>query len=156
MRQIPLPSQFDFFRQSDPRWSTVKLGITNLTLGRVGCKTVAMTIGHNKIAPQNRLTPDKLARTLKYTRDGLMIHDQEYPDMKFVKRVWRGVITEELRGYTQLKDRFALIAVNQNTHWVFCKGIYGKDFFIIDPFDGKGKWLLKSYKPCGYELMIRA
>lgn len=145
----------DLFCQRDARWSDCRLGNSKLTIGRVGCKTVCQTIGHNKIAPDNHLTPEDMARVLKYTPAGLMYHNQNYPDMKFVKRVWFWHFGIELKSAINSKKSFAIIAVNKNSHFVFPYYMTAKGIMIIDPWDGKIKLLHKSYIPCGYEIMER-
>jgi hypothetical protein len=109
-------------------------------------------MGHSRLYPDNPLSPSEA--NFKYTKDGLLIHDQDFPGFDLVERQWKWD-QEEIRLWMKSKNRFAVIAVNDNSHFVFgyYTGILGT--WCIDPLDGKLKLLKRHYTPCGSLLFCK-
>lgn len=153
--------------QSDPLWGNKLIPGTNMPLKRIGCNDTCLAIGHSRLYPNNPLNPGEMADMIKFNRRGEVIHKQKFPGFAFVRRQWtwytglfavtldkKGGRTEyfDLKKWIASKKRFAVIAVNNNGHFVFAYYWGWRGLYIIDPIDGKEKLMKKFYRPCGYAL----
>lgn len=152
-----------FYSQLDPEWSHKLIPGTNLSLGRWGCNVTALAIGRSRLFPDDPLDPWELAQQIKFTNRGLVEHYQKYPGFKFVKRFWTWTLAPfmlhdklfTLKTWIDSddKNRFAVIAINGSSHFVFAYYWGWRGLYIIDPIDGKKKLLRKTwYLPCGFAL----
>lgn len=133
----------EFISQRDPRWSLVKLGASNLTMGGFGCTTSC-------IAMAEGITPDLIAKNAaNYTRDGLVLWTAISSRLKNIEFVWRQVSPSE----RQINEAFAdkkmvvLLEVNDGAHWVLLqrKTLLGNDYVAVDPWTGKECNVKKTY-----------
>lgn len=122
--------------QRDPRWANIKIGQTNLTLGRFGCTITCLAMLMDR-------TPDVLARSLRYTSDGKVFWSSDFSPIKFEFRDYirnDGKIIECLAN----PHRAAILEVDNGSHWVLPLIFFPPDrknptYLIIDPWDGKYK-----------------
>ena len=132
--------------QRDPRWSSVRLGASPLTLGGYGCTTtcVAMIEG---------ITPDKIAtHTEVYTNPGgLILWSKLNAILKNVQFEWRDVVASAGFNKAKVDSRIekgeVLFEVDGGAHWVLPirKSEDGKDYVANDPWTGKECNVRKVY-----------
>lgn len=137
--------------QLDPQWSSVKLGASNLTMGRWGCTTVCLSMISSYF--DDYISPPALASDAhNYTHDGLVIWNNvssKFSKMEFVGRV-RGT-TQSLmpRILDSLKNpnEAVLLQVDNGAHWVVAystKFLTGR-LTVADPLGGKIVDVLATY-----------
>lgn len=132
--------------QRDPTWSNVKLGQSNLTVGRFGCTTVSISMLTDYFGSYK--APSFLAtKGLQYTKEGLLIWSSinSLSCMSFEKRLYNRNDTEIM---TSLKDPMkACILEVEGRHWVVAvrKSILPDRYVILDPWFGD-KASSKRYK----------
>ncbi len=121
--------------QRDPSWSAVKIGASNLTIGRYGCTVTCMSMLTDFFG--NWGTPKQIAEHKEwFTKDGLVKWTAlKLKAMDFEKRLY-GRNDAEID--ISLKDpNKACILEVEHHHWVVC---LGKDLFgryrIADPWFG--------------------
>ena|SRR3990167_7378547 len=133
--------------QRSPAWSDVKLGQSNLKVGRFGCTTVAISMLSDYFG--SYFDPTILATvTLKYTADGLLLWPSvnNISNMRFVERV-RG--RNDAKIIESLKDpNKACILEVQGRHWVTAikRNFFGSSYTVVDPWFGDKCDVLKRYK----------
>jgi hypothetical protein len=122
-----------YFGQRNPKWSQVKLGKTNRTIGAVGCTTCTLSDATSYFKIEK--TPDVLARTLDYTSDALIIWGSlPKAGLKLKQRFF---------GYRKdiidagLKDPNTTVSLNVDggAHWVFALRSLGFGKYLVhDPW----------------------
>lgn len=143
--------------QRDSRWAADKMGASPLTLGRWGCTTTVVSMISDDLGCYK--SPLQLAHNANnYTRDGLILWDSLNKTFEEQMRfVWRGYgakgkytsmadFSPLLKALANPKQRVAL-EVNDGAHWVKLvkKNAIGRDWTIIDPWDGKECDVLARY-----------
>jgi hypothetical protein len=113
-----------FFSQNDPRWKTDKIGKTTLTLGAFGCTTSC--VGDASLYFNEEKTPKVLAKSLEYTKDGLLVWSSIGKVFKKFEFEWRFYTLDRARIDTAFKDpnKVVLLNVDNRRHWVFLVGRY--------------------------------
>lgn len=134
--------------QRDPKWSSVKIGKTNLRIHDWGCTLTGLSMLSSYFGCYK--TPAEIARTPGlFTDQGLIIWTSI--NKLFGGKLnfeWRQVGRDDKRIKASLADpkKAVLIEVNSGKHWVV-----GIDWNtangprIVDPIDGKVKYLFKAY-----------
>lgn len=139
--------KMSYFSQRDPRWVKDYLGESKLTVGRFGCTTTAISMLSSYFGCLR--LPSELAHDVhNYTKDGLIIwKNLTFPKMKFVSREYMRN-DEKIREYLKDSGKAVIFEVNNHAHWVVGvkPTLIGNDYVIVDPWDGKKKTLLKSYR----------
>ena len=132
--------------QNDPKWAADKLGSSDLTIGRYGCTTTAIAMLSDYFDCYK--SPTELAHDVSnYTKDGLIIWSAlNFNRMRFVRREY-GYNAFNILQALNNPLRAVILQVNNGQHWIVAtkKNIFGNDYTIIDPWDGKQKNCLKSY-----------
>lgn len=142
------------YSQRDQRWANVRIGNTKLTVGRWGCTltNVAMLLSISGV----KMTPGQLARVPGlFNQYGEIIWSniEKIPGSKLK---WDGrrfgrrgrpvrnnkAISESINGSP---NTFVLLEVAWGSHWVLGYSVYGSDYMVIDPIDGKKKLAVKSF-----------
>jgi hypothetical protein len=128
-----------FFGQRDLRWSFVKLGKTNRTIGQVGCTTCTLSDASSYFGIEKR--PDTLAHTLDYTPDALIIWGSlPKVGLKLVKRFYASEPLSTVLG--ALKDNKTTVSLNvdNGSHWVFALRYLGfGKYWVSDPWTNSKK-----------------
>ncbi len=128
--------------QRDPRWSSVKMSPSNLTLGRFGCTTTCISMLSDYF---NCFTLPSVAidHNIKYTKDGLIRWETiNFPNFTFEKRVRindPSVINESLNN----PKKACILTIDRDAHWVVALKSLGDFYWIADPWDGKKRLLNK-------------
>lgn len=135
-----------YLSQRDPAWAMVRLGASNLTVGRYGCTTTCISMLSDYFKCFRR--PDEIARNAaNYTPDGLVNWSKlRFPSFSFSKRTYA---EDKAAIIAAAKDpKQAVILQVDGFHWVVCvgKALLRDDWVIIDPWDGKKKNLKSAYK----------
>ena len=132
--------------QRDPSWSSVKLGQSQLTLGRWGCTTTSMSMLTDYFG--GYVDPPTLAHNVhNYTLDGLVNWKAlSFPTMRFEKREY-GENMVGIQNAIRDPRKAVILQVNQGAHWVVAirKALIGSDILIADPWDGTKCWAKKRY-----------
>ena len=136
-----------YFSQRDPRWAKEKLGESQLTVGRFGCTTTALSMLSSYFGCLR--LPSELAHDVhNYTKGGLVIwQNLTFDKMKFAGREYQRN-DEKIREYLKDSDKAVIFEVNDHSHWVVGvkPTLVGNDYVIVDPWDGLKKTLKKSYR----------
>lgn len=140
--------------QKDPRWGNEEIGQSGLKIRDYGCTiTVASMFlsWYQEIGMGVFQTPDYLAKTLNFTKDGKVYWKSfEKVGLKFVYRYY---YKDDKKCLEILKSKYnvCLLQVNNN-HWVALVGysrIYGLK--IADPYYKEYAYLSKrGYKVTGF------
>lgn len=143
------------FSQRDSQWSQMKLGTSNLTLGRYGCTTVCLSMLSSYFTPT--LTPDQVCQHIKYTPDGLIIWQScDFEKFKFSGR-YKGRTDQAIQQALKDTNRACILEV-QSSHWVVAVGktLFGNAYKIADPWTGR-YGTTNDYKNdiTGFALFIR-
>lgn len=137
-----------YLKQRDPRWTAVKMGMSNLALGRWGCTTTVVAMISDDFGCYK--SPPELAHNANnYTPDGLILWNNLNKTFEGQMRfVWRGYgakgkytpvtdFSPILKALANPRQRVALEVDNGN-HWVKLvrKTLLTRDWTIIDPYYG--------------------
>ena len=124
--------------QRDPRWALVKIGDSQLTLGKFGCTTTCLSMLSDYFGCFK--SPDMIALHHEwYTPDGLIVWGAlKFPNMQFVKRT-SAYVDQEIQESINDPKRAVMLNVNGGTHWVVAirKALLSNDYVCVDPWTGK-------------------
>lgn len=132
--------------QRDPRWSAIKLGASQLTVGRYGCTTTCLSMLSDYFG--GFLSPADIApRASWYTPDGLVNWEKlDFSNMKFSARY--KLRNDDVINYA-LKDpnRAVMLNVSGGSHWVVAlrKTLFGNSYICADPWDATKVDVIKKY-----------
>ncbi len=120
--------------QRDQRWAQVKLGQSNLSIGRYGCTTTCISMLSDYFGCF--VDPVELQNHLKYTPDGLILWTTlDLPKMQFARRIRfddnPGVdYTPNILDALKDPDKAVILEVD-HSHWLvalskvpFANGLY--------------------------------
>lgn len=143
-----MSTPFEYLSQRDKRWSQLKLGASDLTIGRFGCTTVALTMGLRSFGID--IWPDYFAKYPRfYTTGGLIIwNNLVLPDgFRCEKRI---ASRNDAEIMASIKDpnKFVLLQVDNGQHWVLAlsKTWFGNDYNVADPWFGDRRTACGTYK----------
>lgn len=122
-----------YFGQRNPKWSQVKLGKTNRTIGAVGCTTCTLSDATSYFKIEK--TPDVLARTLDYTADALILWGSLPKVGLKLKQRFFGYRKDIIEA--GLKDPNTTVSLNVDggAHWVFALRSLGFGKYLVhDPW----------------------
>ena len=130
--------------QRDPAWANVKLGASQLTVGRYGCTTCAVSMLSDYF--KGYLEPQQLAANVNnYTPEGLILWSHlKFPTMQFVNRQY---LYNDAEITKALKDpNLAVIIEVNHSHWVagVKKDLFGR-IIVNDPWLGDKCDVKKRY-----------
>lgn len=127
-----------YLSQRDPEWCNIKLGSSQLSVGRYGCTSTCLSMATDYFGCY--MDPGSIARnTHNYTADGLIVWTNlNFPCMKFVHRDYMEV-PSTIMQYIRDPLKVVILNVNQGQHWVLAIGktFFGSDWVVIDPWTGK-------------------
>lgn len=122
------------YKQTDPRWSDIKLGSSGKTIGSIGCTTTALAMAES-YRKASVITPDAMSRRLTYSSSGSLYWPSDYTAVTNSKDY-----LYTIRGLLQ-KGKPVIIGCKKNNgsqHWVVVTGYNGgsvkaQNFYINDP-----------------------
>lgn len=130
--------------QRDPRWAALKIGASNLTIGRYGCTLTCMSMLTDYFDHWG--SPEQIAGHDEwFTKDGLVNWKAlKLKAMSFEKRLYGRNDAEIVKSLNDPNK--AVILQVENYHWVVCLGkdIFGR-YRIADPWFGD-KASINRYK----------
>ena len=142
-----------YLSQRDNQWAQVSLGRSRATVGRYGCTTTCISMLTDYFGYWH--SPKDLAKEIiqytyhpKYPKqsEGLILWPSvdNTKCMKFEKRLYGRKDDEILISLADPKK--AVIFEVNGCHWVVGvkKTMFGNDYWIIDPWDGKKKTLTEG------------
>lgn len=119
--------------QTDKRWANMKLGNSELTVGRWGCTTTSLSMLSDYF--HTFKYPSSLCRELSYTKDGLLLWKSTENAV--------GLHCERFYGYnTDLINKALLdprkavmleVELGRGSHWVVATRKVGNFYIIADP-----------------------
>ena len=124
------------FSQRDPRWSSKRLGMSTLTMGRFGCTTTC--ISNLSTYFGDNLNPDQVRQRINYTLGGLIIWEScQFKKFRFWFREF-GKKEQNIKNALADKNLAVILQVNKGSHWVVATGYdnVNKTFKIADPWFG--------------------
>jgi len=125
---------FKIFSQRDKRWATVTLGQTKHTIGRLGCTITSIAAALTSFGKAT--DPAKLAKTLSFTREGLLLWGSLAKVGCRLDQRFYGHNQRLIQGALAHPKKFALIQVD-SSHWVLATGNYSAGVYkIADPWFG--------------------
>lgn len=138
--------------QSDPRWAKTKIGKSNVTIAAKGCtiSCICMVLDKLRGSPAN---PSDAAYFWKFTSDGRIFWNESH--FEGAKFIWRGYDAnwEKIAEYSMNDSKGIIIAVNNDSHWLYVENFTDGTINIIDPIDGQRyAGLPDKYKISGYAL----
>lgn len=136
-----------YLSQRDPAWAGHKLGASNLTLGRWGCTTTAISMLSDYFNCFR--SPLEIASNANnYTKDGLIIwKNLNFDKMKFEWREY-GRNDAKIKAALLNPNEAVILQVNDMAHWIVAyssRWVKSGDYVIIDPWTGRKCTLLKNY-----------
>ena len=118
------------FKQTDSRWSNVRLGNSSAVMSSSGCLVSCVAIVDTHRTGQTVL-PDTLARTLSFTSDGSLY----WPNRFILRNSSSGYLSVL---YNSLKEgKLPIIGMRQPTgkqHWVVVTGYTGGNILVASNF----------------------
>ncbi len=139
-----------FYKQSDPRWSAIKMGSSSCTLGRFGCTTTAICMLMSRF--YSTVTPGEAAKSFSYNADGLIEWAKcDFGPLKFIARV-NAYEDKRLREWLKDPNNCAIIQVRNKYipfHWVAADRFSIIGLNIVDPIDAKPYRMASKYEPYG-------
>lgn len=141
----------DYLCQRDPKWSDVKIGNSNLTIGRMGCTLTSVCMAVNAFG--FKIRPDEIAAHKDwFTEDGRII----WPKLRFPNISFRwdegnpsgdpNIDFKLVDFCLKHPDKAVLFEVDR-LHWVL--GLwrtYDGDILAADPWYGETKEIFKTYR----------
>lgn len=133
--------------QRDPKWAQVKLGVSNLTVGRYGCTTTCVSMLSDYFGTY--IAPSTLAfQKNYYTVDGLLNWTAlDLPGMQFISRD-QGRDDAKILDSIRNHDKAVMLEVSNGSHWVVAirKCWFSNSYIVADPWTGKTCDVIKVYK----------
>lgn len=158
IRTYPIMSM-PHYSQRDPRWSSIKLGTSSVTIGGYGCLITAASMMVNyfgKMSDPKKMNED-LLRVGGYYKDNLFIFDKIndiYPDI-VLDDVWVPTVSDDVSSRIDVAletKRPVIVMVDYNIatdlldqHWVIIVGKNENGYVIVDPIDGVEKLFTEKY-----------
>jgi uncharacterized protein YraI len=123
------------FKQTDPRWSNVKIGSSGKTIGRIGCVTTRIAMMESYRTGRT-VYPDEMMRKLSYDGSGNVYWPED-----FTVNYWSENYLEKI--YNRLREGKPVLIGGKTSggsqHWVVITGysggekLYPSGFIINDP-----------------------
>lgn len=143
-----LMSKMLWLSQRDARWAKNKIGNTPLTVGRWGCTLTCMSMLSSFFGCFR--DPASLAADTKlFNAQSLIIWSELARvfngKMRFENRVYRRDDAAIKQSLLESPKKAVALEVANGSHWVVCVGVYGNDFYCVDPIDGKKKLVVRTF-----------
>jgi len=133
------------FKQTDSRWSNVKLGSSSDTIGKSGCTTTCLAMTES-FRTGTQINPAVMASKLSYSSSGMLYWPSNYNTQLVTESNWLSAI------YTALSQSkpaiFGAKKSNGSQHWVVVTGhtasassLKASNFKINDPGSSTRKTL---------------
>lgn len=150
-----------YYKQTDSRWASVKIGTQGDTIGSSGCTTTALAMTES-FHKNKTVTPKTMASSLKYSSSGMLYWPSDY-------------VTELVSSSDYLKKVYSVLnkgkpvilgmkKSNGSQHWVVVTGhkvssssLSAKNFSINDPGTASRTLLSEfvSVYPNAYKIAYR-
>lgn len=134
-----------YLSQRDPLWVEKKLGASNSTVGRYGCTTTVISMMSDYFECYQ--SPLEIASNANnYQGDLILWQNLKFDKMEFDWRA-HGFNPEAIKQALSNPNMAVGLEVADHSHWVLATSVssFGKDFTIVDPWDGKKKNCLATY-----------
>lgn len=141
--------------QADKRWKNVKLGKSSATIGRYGCLITSICMLMDRLRDEPA-SPADGAKYWKFNKKGEL--SWASTEFRGIDYMGKGKFSlENCKAWTSNKKGCAIKVVNKKIpeHFVACDRVVGDRIQIIDPIDGKNKWLDESgYRAVDLRLFV--
>lgn len=137
---------FRLLSQRDPRWSSQRIGASNLTVGRFGCclTSISMLSFYFNCFK----SPLEIASNANnFTTEGLVNWNKlKFDNMKFAARIRGTPLASTIRDALKAPNKAIMLEVSNGSHWVVAvKYNWLGRLIVCDPWDGKLCDVLKVY-----------
>lgn len=141
-----------YYRQTDPRWSRNRIGLSWCRIGNAGCVATNLAMLATYIG--SPMTPAQVASQKTWFIAGKIIWQMiKIPHLKFVRREYgrnNANIIEAIKGdpdtfvFLQIKSRFI------REHWMWAIGVIddGRSYWVADPLRGDRCDIIARYGNC--------
>lgn len=127
--------------QRDPRWSAIKLGKSQCSIYQYGCTTTCISMFSDYFGEYK--DPGVLAKSLSYTKDGLILWPSIGQVFSKFKFLWRFYTLNKPLIADALKDpnKTVLLNVDRGKHWVAAiKAIpFTNSYYVYNPWNAKAE-----------------
>ncbi len=122
------------YSQRDPRWANVRLGASNLFMGRYGCTTTCIADLSTYFGDNDN--PAEVAQRLQYTTGLIIWGSCKFPHFHFERREF-GRNDANIKAALRDPNRAVILQVQNGSHWVVATGnaLLG-GYKIADPWFG--------------------
>ena len=126
------------YSQRDLKWASLKIGDTNLTLGRYGCTITCLSM-------LTGIAPNQMLRALKFSGALVVWQSCVFPRIKFEFREY-GYNSAKVQHYIADPHKAVILEVNNGSHWVVPVAYFPDGSYICaDPWTGTYENLLLKY-----------
>ena len=116
-----------YYSQTDSRWSSVKLGSSGKTLGKIGCTTTCLAMTES-FRRGTTVRPDTMAASLTYSSTGSLYWPSNYTTTTSVSfSAIKNILNQGKPVILGLRT------ASYGTHWVVVTGYSGDTFYVNDP-----------------------
>lgn len=155
------------WKQCDPKWASVTMGSSSVSLCSAGCTTTSISILMAKsgaVTDMSNFSPVTLAKTLQYDpSNGRISSWDDYNSWKSYAPSFRFVGSYPLNGSISNKantinghlnnGEYVMIVVNSGGHYVAADKVEGNTVYIHDP-GGAATDLFKTYAASGVNSIL--
>lgn len=137
-----------YLSQRDPAWSNVKMGNSNVTIGRFGCTITSCSMLSDYFS--GYVSPPEIAgHNEVFTKEGYVIWSKLafFPTMQFEDRLSGADMFVHVNQALRDPNQACILQVNGTAHWVVAlgKSLFGNDYRILDPWTGKKGLARRDY-----------
>lgn len=154
------------WKQCDPKWASVTMGPSSVSLCSAGCTTTSVSILMAKsgaVTDMSNFSPATLARSLQYSGTGAMMYWDDYSSWKSYAPTFKFVGNYSLSGSISNKantikshldnGEYVMIVVKGGGHYVAADRVDGNTVYIHDP-GGQSNDLFKTYNASGVNSIL--
>ncbi len=116
-----------YYSQTDSRWSSVTLGSSGKTLGKIGCTTTCLAMTES-YRTGTTICPDTMAYSLSYSSSGSLYWPSNYTTTTSVS--FSSIKSILQQGKPVI---LGLRTSSYSTHWVVVTGYSGDTYYVNDP-----------------------
>lgn len=116
-----------YYSQTDSRWSSVTLGSSGKTLGKIGCTTTCLAMTES-FRRGTTVRPDTMAKSLTYSSTGSLYWPSNYTTTTSVSfSAIKNILNQGKPVILGLRT------ASYSTHWVVVTGYSGDTYYVNDP-----------------------
>ena len=134
-----ISTMLTLYKQTDPRWSRVRLGLPWITIGAAGCADCCVAMIATYVAGYP-ITPDKIASNRSWFNYGNILWDKlKIPHLQFTSREYGRNDRNIIHAINDNPNTFVMLQVKTakiKEHWLWAIAVDGNDYKVADPLYG--------------------